>query len=248
MGFAGAAKDRLDVWCRNWSSTGIDNSHKLKFDIAQAKIDFQLNLSPSKDHVLHGNKGLSKKGDCAGCASHYYSFTRMDAAGSIRLGDQIHKVSGYGWMDHEFMTNAMPDIEGWDWFSILLPDNRELMLFHIRGEGGEEQFGSGTLIDASGQATALALQDFSISKLGEWISPHTAATYSSGWAIQLPAYNLNFKLLPLIKDQEIYFKESKESQNSDITPNYWEGAVEGRNGIKGFVELTGYDKGIGRAF
>ena len=40
-------------------------------------------------------------------------------------------------MDHEFSTSALgADQVGWDWFSIQLDDNTELMYFQIRQEDG----------------------------------------------------------------------------------------------------------------
>jgi len=39
--------------------------------------------------VVQGNKGLSQKGPTTGNASYYYSFTRMDTEGLIRIGKNI---------------------------------------------------------------------------------------------------------------------------------------------------------------
>ena len=55
-------------------------------------------------------------------------------------------------MDHEWSTSALGEEQaGWDWFSIQLDDDTELMLFQLRrADGSVDGFSSGTLIAADG--------------------------------------------------------------------------------------------------
>ena len=46
-------------------------------------------------------------------------------------------MDGLSWMDHEWSTSALgAEQVGWDWFSIQLDDNTELMLFQLRRADG----------------------------------------------------------------------------------------------------------------
>ena len=67
-------------------------------------------------------------------------------------------------MDHEFFTHQLGiDQVGWDWLSIQLQDNTELMLFQIRRKDGSiDPFSAGTYVDAQGQAHHLGKNEFEL--------------------------------------------------------------------------------------
>jgi predicted secreted hydrolase len=97
---------------------------------------------------------------------------------------------------------------------------------------------NGSLVDAQGTVTPLALRDVDVQANGTWISPHTHAVYPSGWRLRIPRAGLDLTLTPTLRDQELASDEGGVS--------YWEGAVDVRdtaNGRRfgvGYVELTGY--------
>ena len=68
-------------------------------------------------------------------------------------------VRGTSWMDHEFFTHSM-DAEqvGWDWLSVQLEDNTELMLYQFRRkDGSTDPFTLGNICGcAEGNAVHLA--------------------------------------------------------------------------------------------
>ena len=76
---------------------------------------------------------------------------------------------------------------------------------------------------------------------GQWLSPHSAATYPSGWLVELPEQHLLLSVTPQLQDQELYFPGTVFAG-----PTYWEGAVDvhasgaGSPTGVGYVELTGY--------
>jgi predicted secreted hydrolase len=62
---------------------------------------------------------------------------RLKARGEIKIGPKIYEVDGFAWMDHEFSTNPLEsDIVGWDWFSIQLDNQTELMAYFLRKKDG----------------------------------------------------------------------------------------------------------------
>jgi predicted secreted hydrolase len=145
-------------------------------------------------------------------------------------------------MDHEFSTSSLSkDAVGWDWFALQLDNNREIMLYRIRKRDGSVEITShGTVINADGTSTSLALKDFKIESASQWTSPHTGAVYPSSWrvTVQAPSGPIQLDIKPLMQDQEL---------NSATA--YWEGAsqISGTdNGqpVKGYgyVELTGYNR------
>lgn len=214
----------------------------------------RLRLSAQKEKVFHGTpKGYSKKGDCATCASLYYSFTNLETTGQVTLKHQAlhasslksavtHQVYGKSWFDHEFgSSQLMPKQVGWDWFAVQLDSQQELMLYVMREAGGtlSPQSG-GTWVEASGKTQYLHFKDFQIKALSTWKSPQSGAIYPQRWQVKIPKLKLTLVLTPRLVNQELYFPNQKAL-------SYWEGAtmVSGQQDKKNvtgkaYVELAGY--------
>ena len=68
-----------------------------------------------------------------------------------------------------------------------LSDGTDVMLYVMRlKDDSFNAASSGTLVDPQGQARHLTLADFTIKATGTWKSPHSGATYPSGWQVNLP--------------------------------------------------------------
>jgi predicted secreted hydrolase len=135
---------------------------------------------------------------------------------------------------------------GWDWLSLQLADNTELMLFRIRrNDGSIDPCSAGTYIDAQGKTTHLRASDFTLQPLEErWTSPATHATYPIHWKIVVPKFSLEFETKTPLASQELAGK-------TKLAPNYWEGAIV-LSGLRnsqplrgvGYLEMTGYDRPV----
>ena len=237
LGAGFASTKKLDVHVEGWTLTG-PSPFRLHAAVDGKAIDFV--LAAEKPPAIHGHDGVSKKGPCATCASHYYSMTRLRTNGALTIGGAVMPVVGVSWMDHEFGSDELlANQVGWDWFSIQLDDRRELMLYLLRQKDGSVTAeSSGSLIDAQGRVTYLPRAAFSAEATGAWKSPHTGGVYPSGWRVRVPRANVNVMLSPVLLDQEL--------ANTAGGVSYWEGAVDVRDlgsgralGV-GYVELTGY--------
>jgi predicted secreted hydrolase len=237
-GIAGGDFEKRRVWNGNWSAQWKDDAQVL----SAITDDFRLNLqlTPAKPYVIHGQNGVSQKAGGAGKASHYVSFPRLAVQGEIHTTER-HVVSGTAWMDHEWFTHQLePDQRGWDWFSIQLEDNRELMLFQLRrNDGTIDPFSAGTYVDSSGRARHLARRDFSLRPLRVWRSPKTKGEYPVEWQIAIPSLKLDLTCRAVLDSQELV-------TGRDAGPSYWEGAVDfsGTAQGSGYLEMTGYDKTV----
>jgi predicted secreted hydrolase len=244
-GLAGAQAEPFDVWLDDWRVQLVEpNVYRLH--AAQNDITLDLMLRDVKGPVPQGDRGYSQKGADPGNASYYYSLTRLESSGTVRLGVTEHQVSGLSWMDHEWSTSYLtPDQIGWDWFALQLNDGSELMLFQIRRKDGSiDPFASGTLIAPDGSTRWLHRDDFQVAVNATWRSPHSSATYPAAWRVQVPSLNLTLDIKPYLADQEL-----------DVSLRYWEGAVHftGEHGGRavtgdGYIELTGYTGSIGGQF
>lgn len=241
-GLAGATGNPFRVWLETWDAVGTFNQTSLQ-DTTSLRADdagraLNLTLTSLKPVVLQGDRGLSQKSSDVGDASYYYSFTRLDTTGTINVGGETIAVKGLSWMDHEWSTAVLgPNAAGWDWFSIQLSDNRELMLFQIRQKDGSiEPLSSGTLVEPDGSTKHLMRDQFKIDVPSTWKSNATGATYPGSWNVTIPSENIQLNIKPYVADQEML-----------VSILYWEGAVaiSGQSSSKtvtgsGYVEMTGY--------
>ncbi|MBF0271801.1 MAG: carotenoid 1,2-hydratase [Magnetococcales bacterium] len=240
LGLAGADAER--VWLEGWSLArvgGTPAQPRLQLTAAQDAIQLQLELNALKPVVLQGERGLSRKSDQTGAASYYYSLTRLETRGELRLGERIQRVRGASWMDREWSTSALaPDQVGWDWFSLQLDDGWEVMFYRMRlKDGADDPQSQGTLVAPDGRVIPLRREAWRQENTGSWTSSATGIRYPSGWRVVVPEQQLELTLTPRIKNQEL----------AEAAVHYWEGAVEiqGRHGERpvsgfGYVELTGY--------
>lgn len=239
LDLAGARNDRFQVWLHDWSAEGINGSifpMRLKAEHDDFAID--LLLSTQKPVVLQGDRGFSRKSDKPGNASYYYSYTRLSTEGSVSIDGLSYPVTGYSWMDREWSTSALSeDQAGWDWFSLQLSDDTELMVYQLRlKNGGIDPHSSGALIPDRSDPVALQVDDVKIEVLNEWTSPHSKRTYPSRWRLTIPKQQLQLEVEPLLNDQEL-----------NMAFRYWEGAARVKGTHRGqsvtgfgYVELTGY--------
>ena len=238
-GLAGASFEQQRVWNGNWSATWDGVKQTLR--ATASDFSFELHLDPLKPPVVHGINGVSQKAEGQGRASHYVSFSRLAVTGEISIGQARHAVTGTAWMDHEWFTHQLEDAQvGWDWFSVQLDDNRELMLFQLRRkDGATDPYSAGTYVDAQGRARHLSREDFSLTPLERWTSPQTKGSYPVRWQISVPSLKLSLVADAAIKEQELRALDA-------AGPSYWEGAVRysgSQTGV-GYLEMTGYDKPI----
>ncbi len=247
LGLAGARAEPFRVWLDDWSIVEVRRSarpqEEYEFGLPwqlqanDGEIGLNLTLVPQKHPVLNGVHGLSQKAAMAGSASYYYSITRLQTAGTVRIGGDEYAVSGLSWLDREWGSNALSrDQEGWDWYALQLSDGSELMFYNLRRrDGSQDMHSAGTLTLADGSTVHLSTHDLSVEVLDTWQSPR-GGRYPIAWQIAVPEYKLNLTVDPVLDAQELV-----------TTVRYWEGAVDvsGERGDtpitgRGYVELTGY--------
>lgn len=243
---AGADADRYHVWNEDWTAGLVGAQHKLAAQSATAGID--LTLDEGKPVVIHGLNGISQKGAQAGNASHYYSLTRMPTRGTITVDGEVFTVSGESWMDHETGTSFLePEQRGWDWLSIQLSNNRELMLYQLRrADGSRDPRSSGTIVDAGGKASHLADRDFSLTPGRSTFRSKNGAVYPTEWTVSIPSQRIELHVTTPLDDQELSLVQSTGVA-------YWEGLIDLAGTVggervtgSGYLEMTGYHGSLGR--
>jgi predicted secreted hydrolase len=234
----GGSSGGIAVHVGNWSITGLNGLDHLTASMTNYAI--QVNLRGLKPSILHNGNGLITYG--LGGFSYYYSRTRMALSGTLIDHNQPVQVTGLAWMDHQWGNFLALGGGGWDWYSIQLNNDTEMMLYVIRDAQGSMLSTYVSFIDSHAVDHLLPANALKINILNHWRSPVTGANYPSGWRLQIdnPQLRASLTLLPELKDQELVAYQSTGN-------SYWEGAVSihGQSAGKavngeGYVELTGY--------
>ena len=240
LGLAGALvtdDGRFRVWIEDWIIDGVGSDRPyVRIWGTEGDLKIDLVLESSKPITLNGESGFSRKNREVGGASYYYSSTRMVTNGSLTLGQQNFKVSGLSWMDREWSTSALSEMQvGWDWFGLQLSDGRDLMLYQlIKKSGNLDDNSSGTLVEENGSSKFLNSDDFVITNLDHWKSDISGTKYPSKWRIKIPDQEIDITVMPYFRNQEF-----------NAVVRYWEGAtsVKGVSNNRdvtgsGYVEIT----------
>jgi predicted secreted hydrolase len=242
FGEAGFSDGERIAWIDDWTLR-LTGPGRFRLEARDADFALTLDLTAAKDPVFHGENGVSQKAEGAGRASHYYSFTRLAADGTVTLGGREIAVKGWSWFDQEWATNQLTENQtGWDWLSLQFEDNTELMLFQIRLKDGErDPFSHGTWIEADGNTVPVKNADFELVPGRLWHSGETGGDYPVEWKLRIPKLDVELDVTAAIDGQELVLQPIA----------YWEGSVRARGRRsgqevrgRGYLEMTGYAGGL----
>lgn len=209
-----------------------------KFYIEAKAKDFAINfqLIPVKKPVLNGINGYSNKiYGCEECASLYFSITRMKTNGYLQIDGKDYFVEGESWFDREINSDYnVSSLKGWDWFSLMLDDGREIIIYRIRDKENKiDKSSYAALIESNGDYKIIDFENMKLTPIGYYKSKKTDARYPIKWEIKIGDKKLFVE--SLVDDQE--FVATKSTFNF-----YYEGACKVYGDLKGrgYLELTGY--------
>ena len=214
------------LWFKKINFKKEDNIYYLKNKF----VDLQ--MISAKKPLLEGGRGYLQLGSKA---TYYYSLTNLKTTGKVKIKNKWIAVSGKSWLDHQW-ANANYSGDKWNWFSIQLNDNTEIICIAHDDNGAKTYLADIVYTDDSREYfSAVEI----IPSTETWTSPKTGATYPTSWKIKLAEKNIELNLKAKIKQQEILFSHI----------NYWEGALSVTGIFAGqpvhgdaFMELVGYQK------
>ena len=191
-----------------------------------------LALSDEKPPALH-HGGLIDYG-AGRTAPYYYSRTRLAVQGDLATADAAPEhVTGRGVDGSPVGQLRRRQAAAGTGSACSSTIDSEVMLYVLRDANGSTDVdlrhaGPARRLRARAQRPRHRIRS------GSGRSPHTGATYPSGWQLTLPD-GRRLQVEPVLQDQELYFPDLGGTI-------YWEGAVRvsGDATGQGYVELTGY--------
>lgn len=223
--------NHFDFISGDWSMSGGNGIDKLQVSTSDFSFDFQ--LVSIQAPVFHGKDGVISLGSAG--SSYYYSRTRMDISGTVKINGYTEAAKGLAWFDHQWGDFSTTQLS-WDWFSIQLDDGSDIMLYQLRDKSHTPIIYTGS-ITKNGKTEILGMEDFSLNKAKNWLSDKTGVSYPIEWQLKIPAKNIDVTTRSILSNSE--FDATLTTYNI-----YWEGAIQvtGTHTGKGFMELSGYKK------
>ncbi|MFC1924560.1 lipocalin family protein [Chloroflexota bacterium] len=197
-----------------WYRTNSDSfSYRLKAEGETIGLDFE--IISEKAPLMVGGDGLVEWTEGS---TYYYSLTRLQVEGQIEFAGRTVDVEGTGWMDHQWMGGEALQ-RGWDWFSIQLDDNTDIICWQIISGDGSVQSRDLTMMfsDESIYHTV----DLDIEKVSTWTSPETGEIYGTAWRITEAGQGLDLEITTRYNEQEILMF----SDLPEMAWQFWEGGL-----------------------
>lgn len=207
-------------------------------------VRFDLDMTSLKTPLLVNGDGNIDMPE--GRDSRYYSLTRLQSAGTVRLGDRTLPVTGTSWLDHQwgpFYVSGFREV--WDWFSVQADDGTDYNLFAFRDAQGTPVARYVNRLDAQGRFHGGGRLD--VERVGSWFSARSGLAYTTRWVLGLPDAGERIALEATVPHQEV---ARLAPFPLDPLPVYWEGSmrvakvgIDGRQ-VGGFAycETFGFKK------
>ena len=221
--------DDYDRWYRT-----DENSYRYSLKAKGDTIGFSFDLAQDKEPLMVGGDGLI---DWTEGSTYYYSLTRLQVKGQLEIDGERIDVTGIGWMDHQWMADLAE--RGWQWFSIQLDDNTDIICWNIVNLDGTVESSDLTMMPADG--SVYHTTNLQLEPIDFWVSPDTGETYGMTWMLREPKHGLDLEIKTRFPQQEIVlFREVPQ-----YTWQFWEGGTivsgqidgESVSGI-GYAELV----------
>ena len=226
--------------------TGEGNSHRLLTQYPGEGM-LTLTLTPKKPLVRFGERGLSRKGDDPASVSWYWTYTRLEAEGTLAIESERISVKGSAWMDHETSSSQLGEgLVGWDWTCMHLEDGTEVKAYRLRKEDGtSDRWSAVYWVDRGGKTQSVYSDRFSWEEDEWWTSETTGLRYPTSVSVTADhpqKGKVTYRLRPMLSDQEFVGNRADNA--------YWEGAcevldLEGARIGRAYLELAGYGGGLG---
>ncbi|MDD4409915.1 MAG: lipocalin-like domain-containing protein [Candidatus Pacebacteria bacterium] len=202
------------LWINYDNSCLIEKKGESTYRVVNDFID--LELRSSKKPLLINKKGFI---DLQTKTTYYYSLTRMETKGIVRMDKEWEEVEGLSWMDHQWAQTPLTEEDQWTWFSIQLENGTDIICFEY---GNKHKTIHAGIIDKN-EISSYPKKVIISPKDKKYKSKITHNEYVLEYTIEIPEFKTILEISPTKKEQEVIFGSI----------NYWEGGIDIKGSIKG---------------
>lgn len=188
---------KLDVSHANgWWGQAESKEYAYQMRVRHDEVALSFEMESLKPPLIIGKVPLGLLG-----FAHYYAMTRVAINGELLLQGSTHRVSGIGWIDRMWGKCEWTALDHWEWFSIILDDNSEIMVlrvFHPLTHRVHRQI----LVMTTTQGVTRT-ERFQVRTVYPWASPSSGIVYRLGWKIVATRPRVHLEVLPVCPNQEL---------------------------------------------
>ena len=205
-------------------------------------MHLDVEMTSIKAPLMVGGDGIVAIGDDS---SYYYSHTRVDVSGTMKVHGITEHVDGYAWVDHQWGDFlGLGHKVTWEWFSIQLEDSSEIMVADVWVNGERQGSFSGGLNLHNADCSTELFEHYTITQERFWHDPGSDKIFATEWTIEAsckdPARQIHLTVTADYENQVFPLTEGYI-----FTPRFWEGSCLVSGTIKGrpvsgkaYAELT----------
>jgi len=197
----------------------INEGTQIKLQGKGENIQYDLILTPKKDPVWHGDKGVLTMGhpEDKDERTVYYSYTNLKTSGTIsyRHSNDILveiPIQGKTWFDRQWGPFKN---HNWDWFSFRFFDDEEIMIFAWPNQPDFKE-NTGTYVDKTGKVTIFSDYSYTTNKYIRVDGLKDTGKIGLGWNFTIPYKDKNYQVIPVTDNQ----------LNRHPAGCYWEGLCD----------------------
>ena len=237
----------FDIDVDDWSlhPNGIDERKPaFRLTLRDGSTALEVSMRARERRVDLGASGIVRSGSCAACLVRDAAYPLLDATATRSDAGTRRRYTGTFSLERESGGVRLGDGDrGWQRFTIAFDDGRALFVRVVRTRDGTPRVVGADFVSSAGRRTPLAPSDVHV-----WNSMHTVwrndrgIPYPSLFAIIVERVHLHCAVVPDVQNQEIvtqgarYYQGSADVERIDPGP---------RDRGRAFIELTGYDGGVG---
>jgi predicted secreted hydrolase len=170
------------------------------FEGRAGRHKMRLKLLPTQPETVPGDGGAIEI--VPGTRHLWYQAERMEVSGLWQDGGTTRWVEGTGFFKHQWGRLYDPDVEGFEWFSMDLPDDRSLVVVLVHEGGRRGVPGSRAFVtERGGRPVPLDVDAIDLRWLKTWRSPRTGARWPVAWHIE--GAGLDLVVETAVDDQEL---------------------------------------------
>lgn len=216
--YEGSIFDLWNATPERWRIRGAPATYRIELWSGDDEIELALDLAPTGDPVLLGDRGIVDYG--GGHQLAYYAHPKVQVTGVARIGGALRELRGPGWYERQWGA-APTDAYAWKYVNVTLDDDEQWIFFHTH-------LGAHVRLMAYRMPPAGGIEPVAIDAAGFVNVPVGGRPLGTDLAIDTPGGPVRLAVRPLFDGED------------DIRPVYpgvppfWESAcrVEGtRNGV-----------------
>jgi predicted secreted hydrolase len=241
LGLSGSESSPPRVWVEDWGFELKEPAGELTMVLSarQDSVSVDLEMRAVKALLLESRQPQNSTSESAAAPFHFYVAPRLEAVGSVMVGERTYPIQGNVWFDRAWGELPVPGGPvAANRFIVTLDNDSELSCLQLhRRSASRAPQQSCILIGTDGETTFLSGPALELEALGSWVSPRDGSRYPAGWRLVDADSGIDLVLEPLVEDQE-----------ANLSLRIWGGAVavSGYSEAttvkgKGYVELSGYE-------